>query len=483
MRKKTYISKFATIISDSELNTGLNPIGGLVYGGKISRILLYFDLDGIVSRINDKTFANRLKMTHRLHLFNAGSLDFSNLHCVWESELDGRRKVRASSFDLIFFTIPKKWDNGKGYNYTTNSFDIDFYAKPCGNRQENQGHAVSKDGVNWYQARNGISWDEEGVYSNEFLEREYQKYDAGEESVIFNRQHFDIGNENIDIDITCLIDKMLDGEIENNGIGIAFAPFLESSESEYENYVGFMTDKNPTFYLPYLETTYDEEIIDARSHFYLGKKNKLYLYAEEDGNCVNLDEMPTCKIEGVDYEVKQATKGVYYVEVEFPFGSYRNNTMLYDTWSNIKLNGMAMDDVELDFTIRTNGGVSVGNTLSQQKTYSVSCYGIQEGEVVNRGDVRRVGVVARESYTKGQASTVGFLEYRVYVLDGEAEVVVCDWEKVNTGIDENFFIVDTDDLLPQRYYVDIRLKYGMNTIHKENVLMFDVVGQKTNIFA
>ena len=42
---KTYISKFNTIISNSKINTGINPISELVYGKDniVSRALIYFD--------------------------------------------------------------------------------------------------------------------------------------------------------------------------------------------------------------------------------------------------------------------------------------------------------------------------------------------------------------------------------------------------------------------------------------------------------
>ena len=42
---KTYISKFNTIISNSKINTGINPISELVYVNDyiVSRALIYFD--------------------------------------------------------------------------------------------------------------------------------------------------------------------------------------------------------------------------------------------------------------------------------------------------------------------------------------------------------------------------------------------------------------------------------------------------------
>lgn len=482
MRTRSYIDKMATIMSESEINTGMNPVGRLYYGDGFSRILVHFDIDRIKGMVDDKTFADRGKLTHKLKLYNAGLIDFSSLHCSTDNEIGQKDVKRAASFDLIFFRIPKSWDNGKGVEYTRNTLIRDFYSKPCGNGCREYGVMASTDGANWYQRRNGLDWDEEGVFTNERLAEEYQKFGTGDESVIIARQRFDLGNEDVDIDITCYVEGVIDGEYENNGIGIAFAPSTEWKETETCNYVGFCSHFNPTFFQPYVETTYDEPITDDRGHFYCGRKNRLYLYVEEDGNGINLDELPKCEVDGVEREVRQSTKGVYYAEVTIPKGKYRNDTMLYDVWSGISVGGVGQGDVELDFTVKNDGYLNIGNSTANQKTFTVSTYGIDQKEHVTQGDKRKVGVVAKENYKKGFSDTVGFLEYRLFVMDGTREITVFDWEKVNTGLNENYFVIDTDDLVPQRYYIDIKVKYGQNSIIHHKALEFDVVGQKNNLF-
>lgn len=57
--------------------------------------------------IEDKTFANVEKLHHYLHLINAGSIDFTELHCDKFSDISNNMVRRATSFDLIFFLIPK----------------------------------------------------------------------------------------------------------------------------------------------------------------------------------------------------------------------------------------------------------------------------------------------------------------------------------------------------------------------------------------
>ena len=232
---KTYVDKFATIISNSKLNTGLNPISELVYGRDtiVSRALIYFDHTKVKHLLEDGIMGDMTKMKHTLHITNAGSIDFTQLHDCETSSINNNTKIRATSFDLIFFLIPKPWDRGKGFDYSMNHLNAGYYSPTPIDPQR----LISTDGCNWFQRMNGLPWEEEGIYTNETLSKEYDKFAANEESIVIGRQHFDVGNENINLDITETFNKFLKGDLENYGLGIAFSPLLESSESEFENYL------------------------------------------------------------------------------------------------------------------------------------------------------------------------------------------------------------------------------------------------------
>ena len=81
MLTRTYIEKINTIISGDSINTGINPISELVYGANNSRMLLYFDHNKIKSMVEDKTYADITKLKHTLKMTNAGSIDFTQVHC------------------------------------------------------------------------------------------------------------------------------------------------------------------------------------------------------------------------------------------------------------------------------------------------------------------------------------------------------------------------------------------------------------------
>jgi len=496
---KTYLSKFNTIISGSKLNTGLNPIAELVYGHDtvVSRILMYFDHNKVKELMGNGSMVDISKMKHTLHITNAGSIDFTQLHQKETSSINSRTKIRATSFDIIFFLIPKPWDRGKGFDYSRNFINMDFYCQKKVNIDPER--LVSEDGCNWFQRMNGLKWDEPGIYSNDKLSEEYDKFSAGEESIVIGRQHFDVGNENINLDITDVFNKFLYGDLENYGIGMAFSPMLEISDSEYENYIGFLTDKTNTFFEPFVETRYDDQVLDDRANFVLGKRNRLYLYCTIGDHLEDLSLNPTVTIRNGEGEIirdatgremtwimsKRQSKGVYYIDVKLSRSDFEPNTMLYDSWTNIQYQGTLLDDVELDFVIKESANYfNIGNSLSTTDvTFSPTTAGIKEKEQIKRGDIRKLVIQAKPSYTNNTVQLLDSMDIRLYVKDGTREIDVIEWDKVNKAFLDNYYVIDTNILIPQRYFVDIRIKYGMNSIIHHDVLSFDIVDDLNNKYA
>ena len=72
------------------------------------------------------------------------------------------------------------------------------------------------------------------------------------------------------------------------------------------------------------------------------------------------------------------------------------------------------------------------------------------------------------------------MEYRVYIKDGTREIDVIPYEKVHKSFIENYILIDTSMLIPQRYYIDIKFKYNLEMIMHHNVLEFDIVDDLNN---
>jgi len=465
---KTFFSKTNTIVRDNACNLSLNPVAELNYGKMLSRILIYFDHNKVKQMVEDKTYPDISKLKHVLHMTNAASVNDRNINCGMMDSEYNKTKRRAISFDIIFFLIPNDWDNGRGFDYAYDLYDKEH-------------RSVSKDGCSWYQFRNYCKWDTEGVYSIERLSNEvdlFTSINGNLSTIIIGYQHFDVGNEPLVFDITETFNKFITGELCNYGIGIAFSPAFESTTTELSQYVGFFTQHTNSFYEPYIETTYDETIDDDRTDFYLDKDNKLYFYASVGGKTVNLDEMPTCKVNDVEYETKQATKGVYYIDINLSSEDYETDTMLYDTWGNIKYNGREIPDVELSFVTKSpNGYFSFGLPTEETETpkFQPYLYGINNLERIKRGDIRKVSIDCKIPYTINQIYAVDNLEYRLYTMQADREIDVISYTKVERGYNSNYFFINTNDLIPSRYYIDIKAKYDYEEIYHRDMLEFDII--------
>ena len=480
---KTYLDKFATIVKGSDLNSGLNQVAELHYGKDniYSRILVHFNHDKIKKCIEEKIFGNVSKVKHYLHIFNTSGLDATDLYTRKPSEITNEMTSRACSFDLIFFLIPKDWDNGKGY-------DMSIGKRYLKNGNTRLTSLVSTDGCNWFKAKNGSNWDENGVYSNQTLSKEYEAFGTESGStVIFARQHFDIGDENIHIDITDVVNDFINNKRPNYGFGIAFSPLTELTTEQQERFAAFFSPKTHTFFEPYVESVYEDYISDDRGNFTLKKDNKLYFYSYIDGMPCNLDYLPTCKIDTQygekEFEVKQYSKGIYYCEIPSRISSsyFNGNRMYSDVWGNLVYNGEDFEDIEMDFVVKPSSNVfSFGNGLKETKHVTPIIYGIKQGEEIHRNDdLRKVCVVCRQDYTKNQVLHPTHMSYRLYVMDGKRELTVLT-DNINNGLEEEYFNIEISSLIPNQYFIDVTIEYPQEKITYKNVISFSIMNDITN---
>ena len=473
---KTYASKSNTISRDQEYtNMGLNPVMEINYGKMLTRGMIYFDHTKVKKMVEDKVYPDISKLKHTLKMTNCSSIEFKDdtKPCMDSTLQDN--KLRAASFDLILFFIPYDWDEGKGFDFVE-----DLY--------RGSHNAFSTEGSSWKKYRNYFKWDEDGIYTTEHLSRELDLFthpQGNKSDIIFAYKHFDKGNEDLEVDITDVFNKFITGELCNYGFGIAFAPAFENVEGhKMSSYVGFFTGHTNSYFEPYIETTYDETIEDDRTNFYLDKPNKLYFYASVGGSFVNLDKLPTCTIEDAVYEVKQASKGIYYVDVIFPSRDFESDTMFYDEWSDIEYQGRRFPNVTLDFVTKASSNYFSFGLPSTNKEEEVSfepiIYGINNKEKIMRGDIRKINVECHIPYTSNQLRSVDGIEYRIYVRSQEKELDAIGWHKVERGFNENYFIIDTNDFIPHRYYVDLRVTQNMELTYYHNSIEFDIVSDMKN---
>jgi hypothetical protein len=458
---RTYFDKNNTIVSNSDVNTGLNPIAELFYGGaigeqKFSRFLFHFDETRLKQLYTGGTFTDLTKLKHTLKLTNTGSFDTGLLNGTMAG------KDRASSFDLIAFKIGQEWDNGVGYDYEIPTLTV--------------GDSAYYNGAsNWVEAQTGIAWaNGTGTYS------------GSPSGITVSTQHFDKGNENIEMDISNYVNGLLTGDT-NYGLGIAFPRSYEQLNTTKLKYVGFFTNNTQTFYQPFIETVYENHISDDRNNFFLDKDNKLYLYVNLNGNPTNLDTIPSANIydqNGVLFssytpsDVTHVTKGVYSINIKVPTNASNVETMYEDVWTGLTINSVSRPDVRLSFVVKDSMGYyNIGNNDMLPKQLAISVGGIKNNEIIKKGDIRKVLVSARIPYTVEQTQTINNLKYRLYVLEGKGELTIVDFQPVEMANNYYYFLLDTASLISNTYYLDIMAESNLEITTLKNILRFDIVNQ------
>lgn len=457
MVTRTYFEKNNTLIRNSNINTGRNPITELHYGGSVynldyTRFIFKFDETKLRGLYNDGVYPDINKMKHILRMTNTSCFDIELLN---QDTIQG--KGRTSSFDLIIFPLTQDWDEGTGYDYISCTY-------------LNGEESFSDRPSNWVWARYGNFWSMgDGGYS------------GNTNDVEIVRQHFDRGNENIEMDITTHVNNIITGDT-NYGFCLAFSDEIEKSPSEKLQYVGFFTRHTETFYEPHIETIYNEHINDSRDNFFVNKNNKLYLYVNDGGLPINLDNTPTVVVRDNNGDIflsgntEHVTLGVYSFNIVVPRNAdYPDCTMFTDTWSNLMINGVQQPDVELEFVVK-NGGINIGNTEEIPKEYGFSVHGVKRDEKINRGDTRKIIIKAKIPYTINQQDIIDKLEYRLYVKEGTNEYTVVDYQPIHKTFDQNYFLLDTDSLIPNKYWLDIKLVTNREVRTIKDIVAFHIVG-------
>jgi hypothetical protein len=478
----SYFSKNNTIISNSLTNTGRNPVTELFYGSLatsqypngFSRFIFDLDMSLLQEKISDGTISTTCPdaMTHTLRMVNTSTFNIEELNTT-----TSQARLRATSFDLILFRIPdnQMWDEGVGYDFADLIYDY-----------SNSDRNFSTRPSNWIQTTTLSGWTSPGIYNNN--NSGSTPYSA---LTIVDTQHFQFGNEDISFDMTSEINNILTNGLTGvTGWGIAYLPQIENLTGLTENYeVQFFTRHTQTFYEPFLETNYDDLIEDDRNSFSLGKINKLYLYIYEDGNPINLDELPSVSISDSNgtpilglmspyLDVCQRTKGVYEVTIP-PLIGYRTPCSFYDIWSGLKLNGFSLPNITNDFVLYPlKHSIQIGTSTQDPKIYGFDFYGIKQDEKIYNTDIRKVGVVIKQAYTTNKLLPNVKAHYRVYVREGQTEVQVQGWTRINQTPNEYYFMFDTRDKIPNEYYVDLKVESSgvINTYKKQ--IKFQIVNVK-----
>jgi hypothetical protein len=450
---RSYIEKNNTIIRDRYFNTGLNPVAELVYGGAAStgstvysRYIFKLDLDDLNNRISENIIISGSVLSHKMKFYNTIS---QQPDIITNKMADGSK--RASGFDLVLFKLSEEFDEGNGYNFNYNTYS---------------GVTSNITASNWFYRKENVLWNEEGIYTGNTIPL----------SAVVDTFHVDYGDENIEFDVTDYINGLLFSGNTNYGLGIAYSADTEiKTDANDQRYsFAFFSRHTNTFFEPFLETEFNDLIKDDRYNFYLNKNNKLYLYSYINGELTDLDTIPSgCTITDFNGDVyttipqsgiTHVTKGVYSVELFINANDYPDLVNFTDTWVGLVYDSQNISNVENEFTLLHQENYFNLKNQNQQRYEDTDFYfgfhGLKHGENIKKGDIRKIYIESKELYgdSVSENKPINSVQYRLYVRQGNNQIEVIPFTDVNRTFDKNYFDLDTTWLIPNTYFLELKIK-------------------------
>ena len=240
-------------------NMGLADVSEVysIYGresstsSELSRIITKFDISSISSDRTAGTIPASGQVSFYLRLYNA---ETSN--------------TVPKDFKLVVEAISRNWNEGDG-------LDLENY-KDLG---------VS----NWISASDGVAWTTAGG--------DYHALPTFE-------QTFETGLEDLEIDISTLVEQWIAGSKTNYGVGVRLTSSLETAADSYYTKRFFARGTQYFFKKPVIEARWNSSIQDDRGDFYMSSSlapatenhNPLYLYNYVRGQLTNIPDVATGEI-------------------------------------------------------------------------------------------------------------------------------------------------------------------------------------------
>lgn len=261
---------------------------------ELSRILMQFPISDIEDAIASGEVDSNANFY--LRLFNAPHSD-----------------TVPRNFTLDVQNISSSWTEGDGLD-TSTYLDI----------------GVS----NWISSSDGNAWVAEG----------------GDYVGTILTASFDIGTEDLELDITDFVNDWLDGTSPNYGVGIRLSSAYESGTVSYYTKKFFARGSEFFYKRPVIEARWDSSVRDHRGSFYISSSlspdndNNLYLYNYVRGRLTNIPGIETGSIYVSLYDAVSGgtnltptvitggyvTTGTYSASVEL----YTTASVVYDRWYN-----------------------------------------------------------------------------------------------------------------------------------------------------
>lgn len=442
---RIYIDKSNTIASSSSFenyNSSQNQIANLWYGGgyyynniyrenSISRHLMYFDISNLISKINSKEIMSGNITSYKLKMYNAIPSD-KNLEKEYKT--NPLFKQIAQSFDLLVFPINKHWDEGRGYDLGKQNYLVKSYGQ------------VDYTGYsNWNSATTITSWNEPGIFNNPTAS-----------TTNYAIQHFERGDEDLDIDITDMVNSWLSGGSTNHGLAVSFNRPYELISSDTRYIASFYTQHTNSAFKPFIEVNYNQTIRDDRNQVTNNRVSRLFLYLFSGNTPANYYSAGTVTIKNssnVDIytglQINQLCKGTYYVDI-WMSGTTKGQKFK-DVWNGVSFNPpYDQQNITQNFEIKDNYYYSNQRDVND---YVITTYGLDNNSILSNEELLRIYIDARVNYSNKRPNIDFGLQYKL-MMNGNVELIPWTYthSAIINGDMKSFFDLDTSWLLTNQNY-------------------------------
>lgn len=265
---------------------GVSGTVGMRASASLGRALLQFDLSAYAALtasgdIPTSGSTYRLRMAHKT---SAESLPYG--------------------FTLEVLPVSASWDEGRGQD--VNDLGDHFAA-------------------NWVKRTASQYWSSQG---GDFL------------SSPSATSYFDLGTEDIDLDVTPLVEGWMSGTYANNGLVVKMSGALESDTDYTDLYVKKFYSRHTSWQdrAPYIEVRVNDFKGDDRINMRWGRSGSLYLYNVVGGTLTDLEAgqvvVSIADASGVLTHAtasRGTTPGIYSASFALTSGSY-SGSLFYDRW-------------------------------------------------------------------------------------------------------------------------------------------------------
>lgn len=267
---------------------------------------------------------------------------------------------------------------------------------------------------------------------------------------------------------------------------MAFSVPYQDIVSDVEKSVSFFTKYTQTFFEPFVESVFYDNVEDNRYNFVEGTTQKLYLYVTKNNNYYNLDTEPSVNIYDSTNTIisglsgltaTHIRKGVYEVEFAITGLTCDGKKFFYDEWINLSIDNAILNNITQKFVPKPiTNKYNFGNDLTETKRYKIQFYGIKQNEAIIRGEIRKVFLYFKSIDTSIN-NVIDEAHYRIFIKEGRTNVIVHDWTLLDKT-NENYFLLDTSYFIPREYHVEFKGKIYGEEIFYNDYIKFEIISEK-----